>query len=631
MQLSPPTKMVFDLPVKSIVGMLTTYLHASSAFLSTLNPYAERGSSSFDWSSITPSPKLAYHECYQRLECARLEVPLDWSNLSNPNKVAIGIARLPAQVDANDSTFGGTIILNPGGPGGSGITLIHDVGAWLQEIVDDEKHYELLSFDPRGVHHSTPTTACFGDSLSRQVFKVKNSALDTLDSPEALNLKWAIIDGFGSLCAGEDVAGFADGSNIRSYVSTPLVARDMIAIVDKVDELRRGSSPPLGRLTDRKEAATDATNQHIIPGNDPDGRPKPLINYWGFSYGTILGNILVSLFPERIGRAILDGVADAVDYSASPGWLSNLHNSDEVLHALYKYCFEGGSACPLFEKTDAGPDSIEIRVTGFLEDLAQNPIPTVHNGTTELITYAEVKKVIFRSTYSSTQYYPAVAQLLSDLMSGNATLMIPRLQHVELPENPDSPNKDTAIKKPNIREEAVPLPEVDYDHGGEATAAILCGDTDPMTSFTKPQFSSYIADLKSQSAMFGSLWAEVKLTCTHWPASLRPSESNRFCGPFKSSAADYDSRGAPVLFIGNTLDNVTPLRNAYKMSEGHEGSMVLTQDSVGHCSVFSSPSECTRKVIRRYFDTGELPERGTICKADRVPWDGKSNMTKTAS
>jgi pimeloyl-ACP methyl ester carboxylesterase len=621
--------MAFDLPVKSIVEILTTYLHASSAFLLSLNPYAERGSSSFDWNSITPSPKLVYHDCYQRFQCARLEVPLDWSNLSNPNKVAIALARLPAQVDANDATFGGTIILNPGGPGGSGITLIHDVGTWLQEIVDDEKHYELLSFDPRGVHHSTPNTACFGDSLSRQVFKVKNSALDTLDSLEALNIKWATMDGFGSLCAGEDVAGFADGSNIRSYVSTSLVARDMIAIVDNVDELRRASSPPHGRLTHGQQVGTDGTNQYIIHGNDPNGHPKPLINYWGFSYGTILGNTLVSLFPERIGRAILDGVADAVDYFASPGWLSNLQNSDEALQSLYKYCFEGGLACPLFEKTDAGPASIESRVTRFLEDLAQNPMPAVHKGTAELITYSDVRKVIFRSTYGSTQYYPTLAQLLSDLMSGNATLMIPRLQHVELPENPDMPNPDTTIKEPNIRDEAVPFPEADYDHGDEATAAILCGDTDPMTSFTKPQFASYIADLKSQSEMFGSLWAEVKLTCTHWPASLRPSEANRFTGPFKSSAADYDSRGAPVLFIGNTFDNVTPLRNAHKMSEGHEGSIVLTQDSAGHCSVFSSPSECTRKVIRRYFDTGELPERGTVCKADRVPWNGKSNKTKT--
>jgi hypothetical protein len=78
------------------------------------------------------------------------------------------------------------------------------------------------------------------------------------------------------------------------------------------------------------------------------------------------------------------------------------------------------------------------------------------------------------------------------------------------------------------------------------------------------------------------------------------------------------------------FDNVTPLRNAHVMSKDHEGSVVLTQDSSGHCSAFSSPSECTRNVIRRYFDTGELPAKGTICRADRVPWDGKGEKRRPA-
>lgn len=255
----------------------------------------------FDWSSITPSSELVYHDCYGKLECARLEVLLDWSNLSNPNKVAIAIARLPARVDVDDPTFGGTIVLNPGGPGGSGITLVSDTGAWLQEIVDDEKHYELLSFDPRGVQHTTPSAACFGDSLSRQVFNMQNMGFGTLDSMEALNARWAMMEGFGSLCARQEVAGFPDGSNIGSYVSTPLVARDMIAIIDKIDEYRANSSPLVGESAVwRETSGVDTQNQHTIHKDNLGGHPLPLINYWGFSYGSMLGNTLVTLSPERI-------------------------------------------------------------------------------------------------------------------------------------------------------------------------------------------------------------------------------------------------------------------------------------------------------------------------------------------
>ena len=60
-----------------------------------------------DWNAITPSKELKYHECYGPFECARLEVPLDWSNLSNPNTVAIAITKLPAVVDVTDKSFGG--------------------------------------------------------------------------------------------------------------------------------------------------------------------------------------------------------------------------------------------------------------------------------------------------------------------------------------------------------------------------------------------------------------------------------------------------------------------------------------------------------------------------------------------
>ena len=582
--------------------------------------------STYDWTSSHPSSELVYRKCYGVLECARLELPLDWSNLSNPNKVILAIARLPAQVPVSDPSFGGTIILNPGGPSGSGVSLMKETGTWLQKIIDDKKRYELLSFDPRGVDHSTPNASCFGDPLSKQVWDLKNSFLGAVDtSNKTLTLKWAAAQGYGDLCAREEASGFGDSSNIRQYMSTALVARDMVELVDKIDtHLQAHLNPTLSR-TGSWQSGVGLAMRRLLNVAILAPKKVPLINYWGFSYGSILGNTFASMFPSRIGRMVLDGVCDADDYSTT-GWLTNLQDTEEVLWKFYQYCFDGGAACPLFDKADEHPQSIKMRTENFLGALTQNPIHLVHNGSHELITSDEVLYVIFRSLYGPLQYFPALAQIFADLMSGNYTTMIPRLPRIKLPLHQSS-DAGEAEKDPDIYRNPVPFPE---DPGSEEglAAAILCGDGDPLTSLQRAEFEKYISTLKSQSPTIGGMWSAITLRCTGWPSILRPARANRFSGPFKSSKSQYDPRAAPILFIGNTADPVTPLRNAHRMAEGHDGSVVLTQDSAGHCSVFSSPSNCTFQVLRRYFDNGELPELGTICKGDRIPWDGKDKDEK---
>src|SRR5690242_3386769 len=74
----------------------------------------------FDWTKLEPSEELRYVPCYDGFQCARLAVPLDWKEPSAKDhaKAAIAILTLPATVDPSDPSFGGTIITNPGGPGG---------------------------------------------------------------------------------------------------------------------------------------------------------------------------------------------------------------------------------------------------------------------------------------------------------------------------------------------------------------------------------------------------------------------------------------------------------------------------------------------------------------------------------
>lgn len=89
---------------------------------------------------------------------------LDWQDTNNTKQVAIAITLLPATVPSDDPSFGGTIVINPGGPGGSGVAAVQSYGRRLRGMTEGKKHYAFLGFDPRGVGFTTPRADCFGGS-----------------------------------------------------------------------------------------------------------------------------------------------------------------------------------------------------------------------------------------------------------------------------------------------------------------------------------------------------------------------------------------------------------------------------------------------------------------------------------
>lgn len=263
--------------------------------------------STFDWDSIKPSKDLEYHNCYGEFKCARLQVPLDWKNESDSRRVVLAITKLPAVVSDDDPTFGGSVFTNPGGPGGSGVSWVRSFGHNLRFVVDKpgNRHYEIVSWDPRGVGNTIPRLDCYPyNTLARDadiLSLVANGALDR--SPASLSFALAIEKNIGSRCKdAEQQVG-----EVLPFVNTPSVARDMVEMIDKIDELRK------------REAAADEDHLELrkrkIQKHEDD---VPRLQYIGFSYGTILGNYFSSLFPGRVGRVVLDGVCNTDDYANGP-------------------------------------------------------------------------------------------------------------------------------------------------------------------------------------------------------------------------------------------------------------------------------------------------------------------------
>jgi pimeloyl-ACP methyl ester carboxylesterase len=570
-------------------------------------PYGNDKFGNFDWNTVSPSRHLTYHTCYDGLRCARLEVPLDWSNTTNQNSVVLAIGVLPAKVKRTDPRYGGTVLIQPGGPGGSGLDLLRQDGRGMQDIIDSDKYFDVLAWDPRGVKFTTPSTACFEDDLDRQVYSLKKAAVGTLDlSDDSFDKLWAAAEGFAQLCAQSKIGIYEDGSNIRQYVSTALVARDMVAVIDAVDDELQ-----------HYLLSSSNTQQTLIATN------PPLLQYWGYSYGTYLGNIFASMFPHRIGRMLLDGVVDAPDYAAT-GWTTNLQDTHKALSQMLADCFDGKGFCPLYSPSMTSARDLGVKMTAFLIHLRDNPIPVIHDGTIDLITLTDVQAQIFDYLYSPMSHYSWTGEMLADLLEGNTTLLLAELPRLRINLNPKPASPPTNASLSPVPPPIKP-PESSYAHSSEASSAILCGDGTPLNT-SKAAYRAYLSLLQSQEPLAAGYWASIALPCIFWPSSLRPSSSNTFTGPFTSNLSSYAPGGSPILWIGNTADPVTPLRNAFNMARSHEGSVVLTQDMPGHCSGAEKPSLCTWGVIARFFAAGVLPETGTVCAGERRPWDGKGGL-----
>jgi hypothetical protein len=135
-----------------------------------------------------------------------------------------------------------------------------------------------------------------------------------------------------------------------------------------------------------------------------------------------------------------------------------------------------------------------------------------------------------------------------------------------------------------------------------------------MSSWTQHDHYQKWQALISQSSIHGGRWSEITMPCSNW--GLRPVWS--FNRNISANTAH------PILWLSNTRDPVTPLRNALYMQTKFPGSVVVQQEADGH-GTFSRPGICISKVTRQYFQDGLLPEPGLICKSDLGPFDDRTS------
>ncbi|MBQ1159003.1 alpha/beta fold hydrolase [Streptomyces sp. A73] len=196
------------------------------------------------------TPKNSGKDPNSRLECATLEVPLDYRNPGG-RKIDIAVSRLTSE---NPSKRRGALLVNPGGPGLAGLGYPAALAAsGLPQDVQDS--YDLIGFDPRGVGRSTPVTCDLTpEQLEHRPVYARTAADVAKEAEHARDVARQCAD--------------SKTSWMLPHVSTANTARDM----------------------DRIRAAL--------------GESK--ISYFGSSYGTSLGAVFTTLFPGKSDRIVLD-------------------------------------------------------------------------------------------------------------------------------------------------------------------------------------------------------------------------------------------------------------------------------------------------------------------------------------
>ncbi|OJJ50378.1 hypothetical protein ASPZODRAFT_23025 [Penicilliopsis zonata CBS 506.65] len=574
--------------------------------------------SGFTWGQITPSESLEYHDCFDGFQCARLLVPMDYHRSDGKGRqFALAITRLPAKVPVTDPRYGGPILVNPGGPGGSGVTQVRVSGHNLQAIADAEseprlgsewddggdKYFDIIGFDPRAVGNTTPGFSCFPDTFSLHNWRLQTQADGMLgSSPDSLMRNWQRVTALTDSCSDRILAAEEGEDALGEHVNTPPVARDMLEIVERHAEWREQRGLAAQRILDSQHGYDE---EQAIVARTRWNRGRETLLYWGRSYGTVIGATFASLYPDRVARAVLDGVVDSNLYYHNDGQgdgKSNVLDADAIFRRFAYYCDSiGPDACPFYQP--GGPAAIEAAYWALEARLLADSLP-VHASATrgpEVITWTDLKIIVRIAMYQPLRVFPLLARILGELAVGNGSSLAEfKQQRHGVPSC-----LSDECRRMGPWSSACLVPELSEDF---STQAILCTDAAHLGQIDRQGFLHHWHNLTRDSKIVGDYWSHTRLDCVGWKAKAKWS----FEGPPIGETAH------PLLFVSNTLDPVTPLTSARRMSEGFPGSVVLEQDSEGHTTL-AAPSLCIAKAIRTYFQTGELPDPDTLCVADLKP------------
>lgn len=462
-------------------------------------------------------------------ECASIEVPLDYSELDLAT-IEIALVRIPADKEFD---YRGILLTNPGGPGGSGFDFLVSAGEELQNEVG-LYNFDLVGFDPRGVDRSGGLRCATDEELDR--FSYLDYTPDNAKERKALD----DYESDDSTCESRI------GPSIVHY-STANTARDM----DKIRE----------------------------------GMGVESINFLGISYGTYLGGVYATLFPDRVSAMVLDGGYDPQGDTIEQEYATQARGFEDAFSNWIEWC-ESDELCD-FRSDD------------------------VRKGWDDLYNQLD-KKSLVSSEGRDVNHQALMTATISSLYSPSAWEYL---------------GSAIALAKDGYPDFLLYMADLFNDRNEDGV-------------YTTSQSSSYIIRCASgfEKELPSEPVAFVKGLKDESPWFYRELEASDFDEPSCESVFEGKdlvtvsySGDAPIVVVGGVNDPATPFRWSEELKSNMGSNSALVRfTGEGHGQILDS--KCVGAIAEAAFVENEIPKSLKTCNPDekvkRPTW--WSNIPQTA-
>lgn len=443
--------------------------------------------------------RVQWRTCAEQYQCAQILAPLDYAN---PSEQAITLAL--AKKPATKSPKLGTLFVNPGGPGASGRNLVTYLATTGLE------QYDIVGWDPRGTNASTPVQ-CFDDEQTEAFTRLDSSP----DDPAETDALIIGNHGFAQSC-------WQYSGRLLQHISTIDTVRDLDLMRELVDDAK--------------------------------------LSYLGYSYGTQIGAYYADLFPQRVGRLVLDAAVDITDDDT----VIQAMGFDLALGNFATWCARQN--CTL----GSSKDGVLTSITDLLDELDSAPLKVGDRELTQSLAATGIASYLYGGV-------PAWRTLSTDLEAAIEG------EGADLLKSADSLND---------RAEDGTFGSLFYSF-----PAIGCADSYDKGVTEADQ--RWVQD-QQKAPIFGKYFGPG-YTCPLWPV--------RSTIQFKPTG----SGAAPIVVVGATGDPATPYQNAVTMAKQLESGVLVTYQGEGH-GTFGGKSKCVDSLVIAYLTQGTVPTDGVKCQ-----------------